>query len=72
MSTMAQLQMVREPLFMPALLKHVGLEAISPSMADWMRHVAALAQPPRALAAIDADLKVVTDRIRVMLGELTA
>jgi len=29
-------------------------------------------QPPRALAAIDADLKVVTDRIRVMLGELTA
>ena len=26
----------------------------------------------RALAAIDADLKVVTDRIRVMLGELTA
>ncbi len=31
-----------------------------------------LFQPPRALAAIDADLKVVTDRIRAMLGELTA
>ena len=29
-------------------------------------------QPPRALAAIDADLKVVTDKIRAMLGELTA
>jgi hypothetical protein len=35
--TMAQ-QMVREPLFVPALLKHVGIEA----MLDWLGHVAAL------------------------------
>lgn len=29
-------------------------------------------EPPRLLAEIDADLKLVTDRIRVMIGELSA
>ena len=37
LQTMAQ-QVVQDPLFVPALLQHVGIEA----MLDWLRHVAAL------------------------------
>ncbi len=61
LSTMAQ-QMVREPLFVPALLKHVGLEA----MADWMRHVAALALYTSLHSGMAGPLKQLAPRLQPM------
>ncbi len=61
LQTMAQ-QMVREPLFVPALLQHVGIEA----MLDWLQHVAALGAYSSLHHSMAGPLKLLRPQLQPM------